>query len=258
MEPVLTKKMLADYASLDLPKGRRRTGLFVAEGAKCVGELLGAFRCRTLYALPEWLAEHGDDIPAGTEVVEASRSLLRQITRLTTVPPVIAFFEHPADVFPADPVSVAQNLTVALDRVQDPGTLGTILRCCDWMGVHKVVASVGTADAFSPKAIQAAMGATARVSVAYCDLAEYIVSLPAGTPVYGTFLDGENIYTSPLSRGGLLVMGNEGNGISPEVAALTNRRLLIPTFPPDAEAVESLNVGIATAIALSQFRSRLF
>ena len=257
-QSLISRRLLKDYASLDLPKGRRRTGLFVAEGAKCVGELMCAFRCRTIYALSEWIEKYATAVSADTELVEAPRSVLQQITRLNTVPPVIAFFELPESAMPPQSGFAADNLVVALDRVQDPGNLGTILRCCDWMGVHRVVASTETADAFSPKTVQAAMGATARVSVAYCDLAAYLSDLPAGTPVYGTFLDGENIYTSPLTSAGVLVMGNEGRGISPEVAALTTNRLLIPTYPAGAEAVQSLNVGVATAIALSQFRSRLF
>ncbi len=257
-EAVFTKRILKDYASLDLPKGRRRTGLFVAEGTKCVGELLAAFRCRSLYALPEWLDAYVEMASCAAEVFTASKSTLQQITRLSTTPPVVAFFELPDEAEPIAPELVKDTLVLALDRVQDPGNLGTILRCCDWMGVRNIVAAIETADAFSPKAVQAAMGATARVRIAYCNLASYISSLPSGTPVYGTFLDGENIYKTPLAAGGLLVMGNEGQGIAPEIAALTTHRLLIPTWPADAKAVESLNVGVATAIALSQFRSRLF
>lgn len=255
-DAVLTNRLMKEYASLDIPKGRRRTGLFVAEGTKCVGELLRVFRCRTLYALPEWLGEHRSIILSDTQIIESSKSILQQLTRLVTTPPVVAFFELPAADGPVGAEYVRNNLTLALDRVQDPGNLGTILRCCDWMGVHHVVASAETADAFSPKAVQAAMGATARVKVTYCNLCDYVESLPDDVPVYGTFLDGDNIYKSELSQGGLLIMGNEGNGISAEVAAHVNRRLLIPTWPVGADAVESLNVGVATAIALSQFRSR--
>lgn len=255
----LTHRIAKEYASLDLPKGRRRTGLFVAEGGKCVGELLRAFECRRLFARQEWLDSHADEARAsGAEIIVAPPALLQQLTRLSTTPPVIAFFALPPGAEPPAPSTVADNLTVALDRVQDPGNLGTIMRCCDWMGVHAIVASVDTVDAFSPKAVQAAMGATARVKVCYTDLQAFVGSLGESIPVYGTFLDGDNIYTSALTQGGLLIMGNEGQGISAEIAALTNRRLLIPSWPPGEPAVESLNVGMATAIALSQFRARLF
>lgn len=255
----LTRRMLKDFASLDLPKGRRRTGLFVAEGAKCLGELLAAFECRYLFATSEWLDSNNGitDRSGDAEIITATPAMLNEITRLTATPKVIAFFALPEAV-DADVQYAADNLVVALDRIQDPGNLGTILRTCDWMGVRKVVASTDTVDAFSPKVVQAAMGATARVSVAYTDLPGYLASLPAGVPVYGTFLNGDNIYSATLSSSGVLIMGNEGRGISPEVEAYVGRRLLIPSWPPGVPAVESLNVGMACAIALSQFRSRLF
>ncbi len=230
----LTNRMLKEFGSLDDAKGRRRSGLFVAEGTKCVGELLRVFHARYLFALPSWLA---DNKAEADEVVEASPAMLRQLTRLQATPPVIAYFEQAGELPALD------GLTVALDRVQDPGNMGTILRCCDWMGVHTVLASIDTVDCFNPKAVQASMGALANVKVYYTDLCE--------------FLDGENIYREPLSADGVIVMGNEGKGISPEVETFVSRRLYIPPFPADSVHVESLNVGMATAITLSQFRSRL-
>lgn len=148
-----------------------------------------------------------------------------------------------------------KGLVLALDRVQDPGNIGTILRCCDWMGVDTVIASADTVDCFNPKAVQASMGALAHVKVYYTDLAEYLGSIDA--PVYGTFLDGENIYREALSECGVIIMGNEGKGISHEIEKFVNRRLYIPPYPTDSVHVESLNVGMATAITLSQFRSRI-
>lgn len=252
----LTRRLMREFASLDDAKGRRRTGLFVAEGTKCVLELAARFACGYLFALPDWLAEHSAEISVAT-AVEAKPQTLRELTRLTATPPVIAFFRlpEPEQEPPAD--YVLDNLVVALDRVQDPGNLGTILRTCDWMGVHTVVASTDCVDAFNPKAVQSTMGALSRVNIIYTDLPQWLSSLGVAQ-VYGTFLDGDNIYRSELTRGGVLVMGNEGRGISDAVAACVSRRLLIPSWPPGAEAVESLNVATATAIALSQFRSRLF
>lgn len=244
----LTNRMLKEFGSLDDAKGRRRSGLFVAEGTKCVGELLRVFHARYLFALPSWLA---DNKAEADEVVEASPAMLIQLTRLQATPPVIAYFEHPE----AGELPALDGLTVALDRVQDPGNMGTILRCCDWMGVHTVLASIDTVDCFNPKAVQASMGALANVKVYYTDLCEYLAGVDV--PVYGTFLDGENIYREPLSADGVIVMGNEGKGISPEVERFVSRRLYIPPFPADSVHVESLNVGMATAITLSQFRSRL-
>lgn len=260
MDYQLTHRLAKDFASLDQPKGRRKLNLFVAEGDKCVGELLPAFECRMLFALPEWIEKHRTILQAypAIEIVEANRGLLGQITRLTSTPPVIAFFKLPSDAEIPSPEYVKNNLTVALDCVQDPGNLGTIMRCCDWMGVRTIIASPDTADAFSPKCIQASMGATARVKVVYTPLSAYLSSLDRDIPVYGTFLDGENIYCRKLSNSGILLMGNEGRGISDAVAAHVTDRLLIPSYPPGENTVESLNVAMATAIALSCFRSTLF
>lgn len=252
----LTRRLMRDFASLDDPKGRRRTGLFVAEGTKCVLELSARFECEYLFALPEWLAEHSGSISA-TTTVEAKPQMLRELTRLTATPPVIAFFRLPEQIEAPTAGYVDANLVVALDRVQDPGNLGTILRTCDWMGVHTVVASTDCVDAFNPKAVQSTMGALARVNIIYTDLSAWLSTL-GHAKIYGTFLDGDNIYRAPLGTGGVLVMGNEGRGISEAVAAHIGLRLLIPSWPPGAEAVESLNVATATAIALSQFRARTF
>lgn len=243
----LTNRLIKEFASLDDTKGRRRSGLFVAEGSKCVGELLGTFHARYVFALPSWLAEN--EVVAD-EVIEAAPAMLRQLTRLQATPPVIAFF----DLSEAGEPGIPTGLVVALDRVQDPGNIGTVLRCCDWMGVRTVVASPDTVDCFNPKAVQASMGALAHVKVYYTDLCEYLAGVPV--PVYGTFLDGADIYRQPLTQDGVIVMGNEGKGISPEVEAFVTQRLYIPPYPADSLHVESLNVGMATAITLSQFRSR--
>ena len=130
------------------------------------------------------------------------------------------------------------------------------MRTADWMGIDTILASADTVDCFNPKAVQATMGAISRVKVIYGDLPGMLSSLDM--PVYGTYLDGENIYTAPLSTAGVVVMGNEGRGISPEVTACVSHRLLIPSYPPDRPTSESLNVATATAIVLSQFRSKLF
>ena len=250
----LTNRLRKEFASLDDAKGRRRSGLFVAEGTKCILELAAAFCARYVFAAPDWIAEN-EAAFAGATLIEAAPHTLRELTRLTTTPPAIAFFELPeanAD-FDARP---ADELVLALDRIQDPGNLGTILRTCDWMGVRTVVTSRDTVDAFNPKTVQATMGALARVKVVYADLPAWLGNLGDDVPVYGTFLDGKNIYREALGPAGVLVMGNEGRGISEAVESHVDRRLYIPPYPGDG-AVESLNVATAAAIALSQFRARL-
>jgi TrmH family RNA methyltransferase len=143
------------------------------------------------------------------------------------------------------------KLALALDSVQDPGNLGTIIRIADWFGIDTIYCSENTADAWSPKVVQATMGSIARVNIVYTNLKELISK--AQVPVYGTLLDGQDIYTQELSKEGLIVMGNEGNGISAEIRQMINRKLLIPQFH---EGPESLNVAIATAITCSEFRRR--
>lgn len=251
----LTNRLKKEFASLDDSKGRRRARLFVAEGSKCVLELSALFRARYIFAKKDWI-ENNIGVVAD-ELIESAPRTLRELTRLNTTPPVIAFFELPEPASVPDASYFANNIVLALDRVQDPGNLGTILRTCDWFGVHTVVASKDSADAFNPKAVQATMGALARTKVVYTDLADFIKSLPGSVPVFGTFLDGKNIYTEQTEKNGVIVMGNEGNGISEEVAKQIGRRLYIPPFI-ESDVVESLNVATATAIVLSEFRAKFY
>lgn len=250
----LTASLRKTIASLASARHRRLEGLFAAEGTKCVLDTLGAFRLRWLAATAAWFDEH-PDAASRPEAVLARRPDLERMTALSTPPPVMAVYEIPRyGGYSIDPGS----LVLALDCVQDPGNLGTIVRAADWMGVDTILASADTADIFSAKAIQATMGAVSRVRVHYVSLPEALRGLPQGMPVFGTFLGGENIYAAPqLGPGGVLVLGNEGRGISPEVAAWVTRRITIPSYPPGRPTSESLNVGVAAAIAMSQFRGRL-
>lgn len=252
---MITNATVKLVTSLAEAKGRRRNGLFVAEGSKCVADTLGHFELQALYATQTWFDARNLDEATAAVAEAVSRGELGRMTTLSLAPDVIAVYRMPE---PAafDPSTLGGRLVVALDRVQDPGNLGTIMRTADWMGVDTILASDDTVDCFNPKAVQATMGAISRVKVIYGDLPSMLAR--AGMPVYGTFLDGDNIYTSPLTADGVIVMGNEGRGVSPEVAACVGRRLLIPSYPPERPTSESLNVATATAIVLAQFRSRLF
>ena len=150
----------------------------------------------------------------------------------------------------------SDDLVLALDGVQDPGNVGTIIRLADWFGITNVVCSRETADAFSPKVVQATMGALARVNVFYVDLPQWLEENKGQMPVYGTFMDGDNLYESTLTSHGIIVMGNEGKGISQAVEQHVSRRITIPNFPEGRPTVESLNVAIATAVTCSEFRRR--
>lgn len=251
----LTNALRKKIKSLAEAKYRREYGLFVAEGTKCVADTVSAFRCNTLLATSSWIEANASvvDTVGHDRLIKMSRADLGHISSLKTPPEVIAVYRIPDATLDSD--AAAHQLVVALDRVQDPGNLGTIIRACDWFGITTVIASDDSADMWNPKTFQATMGAIARVSVHYGDLAAMISAI-APKAVYGTFLDGDNIYDSALSATGIIVMGNEGRGISDAIASMVDRRLLIPSFPPGRPTSESLNVATATAITLSEFRSR--
>ena len=250
---MLSKNDIKNIKSLEHKKFRDEKGLFIAEGHKLVGELLGVFRCVLLAATDEWIENHGR-IPA-ERVETVTSDELKRASLLRSPQDVLAVFSIPDDRETMKYVATG-NLVLALDDVQDPGNMGTIVRIADWFGIKDIFCSRGTADIFNPKAVQATMGALARVRIHYADLVKEISSLPASVPIYGTFLDGQTIYDTKLSGNGVIIMGNEGNGISPEVGKTVNRRLYIPNWPAGAVTSESLNVAIATAIVCSEFRRR--
>ena len=190
-------------------------------------------------------------------ITEISDEELRRLSFLQHPQQVLATFPIPASPTLNSQLSTLNSqLFLALDGIQDPGNLGTIIRIADWFGIETIFCSPDTADAYAPKVVQATMGSLARVKIVYQELAPLIDALPADFPVYGTLLDGNDIYAEPLTPHGLIVMGNEGNGISPEITQKINRRLLIPNFPADRPTADSLNVAIATAITCAEFRRR--
>lgn len=250
---MLSKNDIKNIKSLEQKKFRTEKGLFIAQGHKLVGELLGKFECVLLAATSDWMQTRRSIPAARVETVtpdELKRASLQQAPQ-----DVLAVFRIPQDSTTISAAASA-NLVLALDDVQDPGNLGTIVRIADWFGIKHIFCSKATADIYNPKAIQATMGAIARVSVHYTDLGREINGLPRTTPVYGTFLEGDIIYDTQLTENGVIVMGNEGNGIGPVVAAAVNRKLYIPNWPQGAKTSESLNVAIATAVVCSEFRRR--
>ena len=250
---MLSKNDIKNIKSLEQKKFRTEKGLFIAQGHKLVGELLGKFECVLLAATSDWRQTRRSIPAARVETVtpdELKRASLQQAPQ-----DVLAVFRIPQDSTTISAAASA-NLVLALDDVQDPGNLGTIVRIADWFGIKHIFCSKATADIYNPKAIQATMGAIARVNVHYTDLGRDINGLPRTTPVYGTFLEGDIIYDTQLTENGVIVMGNEGNGIGPVVAAAVNRKLYIPNWPQGAKTSESLNVAIATAVVCSEFRRR--
>lgn len=245
---MISKNQIKYVHQFELKKFRKQEGLFIAEGHKVVGDLLKAgYAPKQLFATAEWIA---DNPVAGA--IEVSNDELTKLSLQQHPQQVLALFPIPTQQHEAPNTT---QLSILLDNVQDPGNLGTIIRIADWFGIDTIYCSEGTVDAWNPKVVQATMGSIARVHIIYIDILQMLDSLPKDFPVYGTFLDGENIYTQELSQKGLIVMGNEGNGISDAVRARVTHKLLIPDFHKGPTA-DSLNVAIATAITCSEFRRR--
>ena len=252
----IAKSEIKQVRSLQQKKFRDEFGLFVAEGDKCVEELQKGFELVALYREGE----------------NATRVEIEQMSGLQTPQGTIAVFRKPLlPLAPSLKERAGGEVILALDGVQNPGNLGTIIRTCDWFGVHDIVCSRDTADCFNPKVVQATMGALTRVRVHYTDLAEWLKAVSSqhsDVRIYGTLLDGKDMYEelsairNQLSAEGsklkaessIIIMGNEGNGISEEVRRLVTHPIRIPSYPKGAETSESLNVAIATAIVLAEFR----
>ena len=253
----ISKNQIKFIRQLEQKKFRRREGLFVAEGTKVVGDLLAHYQPHTVFATDDWLKDHAsENCHLSSVITEVTDEELRRLSFLQHPQQVLALFPIPSTASANYPLSIVNcQLSIALDGVQDPGNLGTIIRIADWFGIEQIFCSEDTVDAWNPKVVQATMGSIARVNINYINLSEFLDTLPTDYPVYGTLLDGDNIYTQPLTPHGLIVMGNEGNGISPEIRQRVNRRLLIPSYRTD-DTAESLNVAIATAVTCAEFRRR--
>ena len=249
---MISKNQIKLIRSLELKKNRRRENLFVAEGPKVVGDLLQAgYVPHSIFSTT---------VQPDAQLITDEE--LRRISFLQHPQEVLALFEIPtansprnATLSPREQLTAnSQQLSLALDGVQDPGNVGTIIRIADWFGIDTIYCSPDTADVYNPKVVQATMGSIAHVHIIYCDLLELFAHCQC--PVYGTLLDGKNIYEQPLSADGIIVMGNEGNGISEAVRQHITHRLLIPNYHTGEHTAESLNVAIATAITCAEFKRR--
>lgn len=244
---VISKSQVRWVRALRDKKVREREGLFVACGSKCVGDLLSHFECRLLASTVETEREGA---------LLCTRTQLHLMTGMETPQQLVAVFKKTKSDSSKLVDVVQKELCLCLDSVQDPGNLGTIIRLADWFGVRHIFLGEGCADAWGHKTVSATMGSLARVSLHEVKLLAELQALPQETPIYGTFLDGENIYTHTLSQRGVIIMGNEGRGISGAFRPLINHSISIPSWPPHNETAESLNVAMATAIVLSEFRRR--
>lgn len=249
---MVSKNKVAFIQSLSLKKFRDEHQCFVAEGTRLIRDLHDSFSCRMLVATTEWANEY--QLPAASEQIITDKKNFQKISGQKQPQGILAVYEMRKITF--NPTVADTELVMALDNIQDPGNMGTLLRIADWFGIRQVICSQGTVDVYNPKTVQATMGALARVNVYYLHLEQYLKTL-GNIPVYGTFLDGQSIYETALSMNGIIIMGNEGNGITPEIEKLVTSKLLIPSFPKDEATSESLNVGVAAAVICSEFRRRM-
>nr|WP_315145316.1 RNA methyltransferase [uncultured Flavobacterium sp.] len=239
---MLSKNQIKLITSLQLKKQRNTHRLFFAEGIKVIQELLESkFELEHLFTTQNDFQEVTND-----KKVIVDEGDLKKISALATPNSCLAVFKIPNEKKIQD-----SGLILALDAVRDPGNLGTILRLCDWFGINQLICSKDAVDIYNPKVVQATMGSIARVNVNYIDLESFINQTKM--PVFGTFMEGDNIYKTVLPQEGIIVMGNEANGISPEIEKLIINRLSIPRFGA-LQKTESLNVATATAVVLSEFR----
>ncbi len=244
----MTKAEIQFVRSLSDKRVRDAERLFIAEGDKLIGEILqSGWRVRNLYALEGHFDGRAERV---------SEKEMERISQLKTASTSLAVVEQPCHM--AAKRAPATALSLALDGVQNPGNLGTIIRLADWFGVEDIYCSEDTADCFNPKVVQATMGAILRVRVHYLPLADFLRrTRESGVEVYGTMLDGQNIYDVELAPTGVIVMGNEGRGVSRECAASFSQRLLIPAYSVAGQGSESLNVAMATGIVCAEFRRRM-
>ena len=234
---MITKNQIKFIKSLSLKKKRIKEQLFIAEGEKVVSELIRSdFEIKNIYATKEWEVSNDN-------ITQISNAELQKISNLKSPNKVLAVVQ-----FKNHKIIKHDGITLVLDKINDPGNLGTIIRICDWFGVKQIICSKNTVDIFNPKVVQSAMGSAFRVKVNYTDLVNYLSDIT--TPIYGAFMDGENLKEVKIPKSAHLVMGNEANGISAEINKLITDKVAIKNI---GKSAESLNVAVATSILLHVF-----
>jgi len=237
----LSKNQLKLITSLQQKKYRNIHNLFIAEGTKVVNELLNSnFELEQLFCVNTSSYENNE------KIIQISEEELKKISSLKTPNNVLGLFK-----IPLEEELITDGFILALDEINDPGNLGTIIRLCDWFGVNQLICSTNTVDCYNSKVVQASMGSLTRVSIVYTNLSTYLQN--TSLPKYASLMEGENVYKSVLPKNAILVMGNEANGISNSILKLLTNSVSIPRFG-DSQQTESLNVATATAILLSEFK----
>jgi TrmH family RNA methyltransferase len=252
---MISKQKIEMIRSLKDHKGRELTGLFMAEGSKLVFDLLKTSLVPAgIFITTEGLSTCNSGL-LPVDAVHISVKEMERITSFKNPSTVLALFKIP-DVIPFTKDSF-QGLNLVLDRIQDPGNLGTIVRMADWFGTSHLFCSPDCADLYNPKCVQSTMGALARVQVLYLDLSELLKEAAVNKiPVYGAYMEGENVFETELSSNALIVLGSEGKGISPELSPYLTKKISIPAYPADNRELESLNVAVSASIICAEFRRR--
>ncbi|MCK9321032.1 MAG: RNA methyltransferase [Bacteroidales bacterium] len=251
---MLSKALIKRISSYKESKYRNQDKVFVVEGVKVVNELLNScFEIETICALRQWLDDNSKSIINKTNnIIEVSGDELKKISSFSTPNQVLAVVKTPS---PKE-VVFKDKLVIALDQINDPGNLGTIIRIAHWFGIEDIICSENTVDQFNPKTIQSTMGSLFRVNVSYHNLKSYLQNLPKDYPIYGAVVEnGENIYEKQVQKHGIIIIGSESHGISNEILPLINNPITIPNFSINQKA-ESLNASIATGIIVSEFKRR--
>jgi RNA methyltransferase, TrmH family len=256
---MLSRNQVRHINSLKLKKQREKHLQFIAEGSKLVLDLLESdYRICEIFATGDWIESHASGFPSGNLILTTvTDDELSRVTALTTPGQVLAIVSIPEAKI--NPGSLAGTLTLVLDDIRDPGNLGTIIRIADWFGINAVICSETTVDLYNPKVVQATMGSIARVPVYYTNLADFLSGLPSSLNIYGSFLEGGNIYDMALESHGIIIIGNESKGISDDVAKFVTNRVHIPSFSTgkgSAPHAESLNASVAAAVLCSEFKRR--
>ncbi|MEN8703138.1 MAG: RNA methyltransferase [Polaribacter sp.] len=240
----ISKNQFKLINSLSQKKYREKHGLFVAEGVKVVEELLNSsLELAYLFALPSFDSSNYKEC-----AIQISENELKKMSNLKTPNNVLAVFKIPKKIEPEQ-----TGLSLALDAVNDPGNLGTIIRLCDWFGIQQLICSTTTVDCYNQKVVQASMGSLSRVSITYLSLPDFLSNTKL--PTFIADMNGDNVYDSLLPKEGVLVMGNEANGVSNEIRSIVKHKISIPQFG-ETQKTESLNVATATAILLSEFKRK--
>lgn len=254
---MLSKNKTKFINSIKKKKYRELSRCFFVEGEKLVDELLHSnIQITEVLSTSDWLDKNKHNLPSDIEISEITDADLKKISSLTTPNKVFAIAKQPKFSFNKD--EIQNELSLILDNINDPGNLGTIIRIADWFGIKNIFCSIESVDVYNPKVVQASMGALYRVKVHYVDLESFLLEFSQleNFRIFGTFLEGENIYNEKLDKNGFIIMGSESHGISEYLKPHINKKLFIPNYPGNVKTSESLNISVATAIICSEFRRR--